>query len=279
MGAAADPHVATRTFGGVEVSVVRTAVLHWPPEFPPGQEWESPETRRDEQGRAVVDVLGMVVRTANEVVVVDPGAWEENEHYEVVDVIAGQPVDGALATLGLTPADVTHVVVTHPHLDHISGLVRRAGAGEEPRFAGAEHLFAAADWEASVVADPEGRAAQILGVVERAGLLTLTGEEHAIGAGVHVLAAPGETPGHQVLRAGSDAERAYLVGDLFHFPSEFEHLDWALTHAEPVSSERSRHRILADAAGADSTFVYAHGRFPGWGRVERLGDGWRWHYL
>src|SRR6185437_4453599 len=73
MSAAADPHVATRTFAGIEVSVMRTAVLHWPPEFPPGQDWESPEAGRDEQGRAVVDVLGMVVRTANEVVVVDPG--------------------------------------------------------------------------------------------------------------------------------------------------------------------------------------------------------------
>lgn len=279
MSAAADPHVATRTFAGIEVSVMRTAVLHWPPEFPPGQDWESPEVGRDEQGRAVVDVLGMVVRTASEVVVVDPGAWEEDEHYDVVDVIAGQPVDGALATLGLTPADVTHVVVTHPHLDHISGLLRPAGDGEQPRFPAAEHLLAAADWEAFVATVPEGRAAQILTAIERAGLLTLTGADHAIGAGVDVLAAPGETPGHQILRAGSDSERAYLVGDLFHFPSEFQHLDWALTHVEPVSSDHSRRRILDDAEVADSTFVYAHGRFPGWGRVERRGDGWRWQYL
>ena len=39
-------------------------------------------------------------------------------------------------------------------------------------------------------------------------------------------------------------------------------------------------RILADAEQGDATLVFTHGRFPGWGKVDREGpDAWRWRWL
>jgi glyoxylase-like metal-dependent hydrolase (beta-lactamase superfamily II) len=62
-----------------------------------------------------------VVRTADRVVLFDTGffrpAWFER--FEVSDFV--RP-DEALAGLGLTPEDVTDVVVSHAHWDHMGGL-------------------------------------------------------------------------------------------------------------------------------------------------------------
>ena len=61
-----------------------------------------------------------------------------------------------LAALGLHPADITHVVVTHLHADHYNGLVRAEGGAYAALCPNARHLVGRADWLAAqaAIADP-----------------------------------------------------------------------------------------------------------------------------
>jgi glyoxylase-like metal-dependent hydrolase (beta-lactamase superfamily II) len=269
--------VSTRRFGGTEVSVIRTAVLHWAPSFPAGQPWQGAEVATDGRGRAVVDVLCVLIRTPGATILVDPGAWHADERSRDLDVIAGAPVDETIASLGVAATDVTHVAITHAHTDHLTGLARAGARGPEPRFPRALHLFPRADREAlDGDAEASGRVRALLAPVEDAGLLSLVASEHPIDRGVTLSPAPGETAGHQIVRVEDGGERVLYLGDLFHFPIEFEHIDWAPVHADAAVLRRSRRRVLDDAEGA--TLVFSHGRFPGWGRADRSGPAWPWHY-
>jgi hypothetical protein len=38
----------------------------------------------------------------------------------------------------------------------------------------------------------------------------------------------------------------------------------------------SRERLLAEAVPSGATLVYTHSLFPGWGKIVREGDRYRW---
>jgi N-acyl homoserine lactone hydrolase len=104
--------------------------------------------------------------------------------------LPGEPLVTALATLDLTPADLSTVVISHLHWDHSGGLATLAAAGV-PVVIGAAELefgrsgrarleegFDERDWT-----DPRIDWRPVDGDVELA-------------PGVSVLATPGHTPGH-----------------------------------------------------------------------------------
>ena len=66
--------------------------------------------------------------------------------------------------------------------------------------------------------------AQTLGVVARAGLLDVVDGPFDCGCGVSLVPAPGETPGHQIVRVASEGQVCYALGDLFHHAVEVAHL-------------------------------------------------------
>jgi glyoxylase-like metal-dependent hydrolase (beta-lactamase superfamily II) len=94
-----------------------------------------------------------------------------------------------------------------------------------------------------------------------------------VAAGVALLEAPGESPGHQCVRVGG----VLYLGDLVHSPEELQRVELASGGAgrDPALAAESRRRVLAEAEGADAV-VFTHARFPAWGRVERDGAAWRW---
>ena len=94
--------------------------------------------------------------------------------------------------------------------------------------------------------------------------------------GVTVMPAPGESPGHVVVRIDTGATPVYVLGDLVHHGVEVSQPDWNPPHAdhEPLMATRERFYPLLADEGAHA--LYAHEPFPSWGRIVRAGDGFRW---
>jgi glyoxylase-like metal-dependent hydrolase (beta-lactamase superfamily II) len=201
----------------------------------------------------------------------DPGddsQWKEPRHHRTPGVQAG------LASIGVRPADVSHVLITHAHGDHFAG----GAVDGRPRFPKAKVLLGRADWEGN----PQRSSGDTtllqrhLGAIERAGLLELVDGEHEVVPGVTMVHAPGESPGHSIVRVASGGERFYFLGDLFHHPCEVANLDWVSGGRNAAAMRASRERLLAEAVPGGATIVYTHALFPGWGTIVREGDGYRW---
>src|SRR5262249_2169652 len=98
----------------------------------------------------------------------------------------------------------------------------------------------------------------------------------AVVPGVTMLAAPGESPGHCIVRVASAGARFYYLGDLYHHICEAEHPDWVMTERDKPAMLASRRRFLAEAVPSQATVVFTHAVFRGWGGVVASAGGYRW---
>jgi glyoxylase-like metal-dependent hydrolase (beta-lactamase superfamily II) len=276
-------HVSRRRFGDVDTAVIHAGLLHVPPQ----PDWRMKESGYplDELRRPITGINGFVVRIDGAVVLVDPNSWltggTVESKYASTLLVAGPSIEESLAVMGVACADVTHVLVTHGHWDHYSAVIDADG---RPRFPNAQHFFPAADWQAFAVENQRDDAALLhahLDPLADAGLLQLVSGDHEVTARVTLLETPGESPGHQSVRIDTPDGGLYYLGDLFHYPAEFEQLETVGVGRDPAQMISSRQRVLAsmaqDEGGAAALFT--HGVFPAWGQVEQRDDGSRqWRY-
>jgi glyoxylase-like metal-dependent hydrolase (beta-lactamase superfamily II) len=155
-----------------------------------------------------------------------PGAWE--------------PVSGRLpfelGAAGIAPGDVTAIVMTHLHSDHVGWAL----PAYTP-FPAARLVLQRAD--AVAFADELGDS--LLADEDRLELLDSDAE---LGGGVRAVATPGHTPGHQCVVVSGDDERLIISGDLFVHAVQF--LRPELAYAYDMDAElarRSRTEALRDA--------------------------------
>jgi len=122
----------------------------------------------------------------------------------------GASLVGQLRALGLAPADIRFLSLSHGHWDH----------------SGNAGLFAGSTWivnpdERALMFDDENRASASMddyGSLEDAEALLVTDDHDVFGDGsVVIIQAPGHTPGHTVLLVRlADAGPILLSGDLWH---------------------------------------------------------------
>jgi glyoxylase-like metal-dependent hydrolase (beta-lactamase superfamily II) len=100
--------------------------------------------------------------------------------------------------------------------------------------------------------------------------------ETEIVPGITLVPAPGETPGHCIVRVRSRDASFYYLSDLFHHTCEVEHPDWVSPGRDQAAMRQSRDLLFAAAMAEVPILVYAHHPFPGWGRIRPKGAGYTW---
>ena len=167
----------------------------------------------------------------------------------------------------MAPADVTDVVLTHLHFDHVGWATQKG----DVVFGNATYRCDGRDWEHFVGPDPG--ATRKLTPLE--GQLTLFDGDGPLLPGVDIFSAPGHTPGSTVVVVSSGPERAVLLGDVVHCPVELVDREWdGMGDVDPSLAKRTRNAWAAELEGADVSIAAAH--FPGlqFGRLL-LGEGKR----
>jgi glyoxylase-like metal-dependent hydrolase (beta-lactamase superfamily II) len=131
------------------------------------------------------------------------------------DITLRKPLLPQLSEAGYAPADVTYLALSHYHYDHTAN----ANA-----FAGATWLVRPAEREAMFAAKPPAitRPSTYAALRDSRTIPIETDEYDVFGDGTVVIkAAPGHTPGHQVLLVKLSRRGSILLsGDLYHYPEE-----------------------------------------------------------
>ena len=278
-------YVDTRRIGAATVTLISEGLVPVPVDsvFPaPQAAWLRARGEADAQDRVVTGQTVVHVRLGDASILVDPAfddpssGWSRQFATRWPGIARGPGLEAGLATIGVQPGQITHVLITHAHDDHFAGVVAERDGHLVARFPHARHLIGRGDWEGNPrLEQPDSDLATRLGAIERLGLLELVDGDREVVPGIAMLHAPGETPGHSIVRVASAGERFYALGDLFHHAGEVEHLDWHSPWVEPVAMRASRERLLAEAVPSQATVVFTHAPFPPWGRIVPAGAGYR----
>lgn len=164
------------------------------------------------------------------------------------------PVPGRLpeelAAAGIQPDEVTGVVLTHMHTDHVGWAVR--GPVEEPAgafFPNARYLLQRAEIDAIEATSPR-LVDWLLTPLRATDQLSAVDGDAPLAAGLRVFATPGHTPGHQSVLLTAEDDTMLFTGDLLVHTLQLLYPDLPYANeSDPVQARATRVGALADLAG------------------------------
>lgn len=191
----------------------------------------------------------------------------------------------SLNKLGVSPADIDAILLTHLHMDHIGGLTDAAGI---PAFPRAELVIHAreAEYFLDTPDDSLDARSRRHAAVQRSIVAAYGSRQRRVrdGEGLPGIAArlaPGHTPGHTAWMIGQGAHTVAAIGDVVHMAAI--QLPRPLTpmiyDVDPDLAGRSRIALLDEIATSRALVAGAHLSHRGLGTIDKHGDAYTYTAL
>jgi len=223
----------------------------------------------------------ILINTGTKLVLLDTGYGPEM-NAKTKGRVGQLPVN--LAAAGIDPKAIDTVIISHMHLDHVSGL-RTADGGIA--FPNAEIFVPAPDWafwmsDAEMNKLPEGYTKSVYPGIRK----TFVGLENKVTkyeggkelvTGITTIATPGHTPGHMSFAVASGSAKVLVQSDVTNIPHLFlRNPDWQVMYdVDPLAAAATRKKFY-DMAAAEKALVQGfHFPFPAAGHVEKRGEQYR----
>ena len=197
-----------------------------------------------------------VVKTGDEVVLFDTG-------------LSAKGLLPALKQAGYGPEDITTVVITHMHGDHIGGMT---DDGKIPTYPNAKYVTGQAEYDAWAKQDNERFNDKVRPFAEK---MSFIGDGASVAPGITSMAAFGHTPGHMTYMLESNGAQLVLTADTAnHYVWSLAYPDWEVKFDMDKSAAAATRKAIYGMLAADKIpFVGYHMPFPGVGYVETGGEG------
>ena len=176
----------------------------------------------------------------------------------------------SLRAAGVAPDQVTDILLSHGHGDHVGGLVNASGGLVFPN-------------AAVRMATPEWQALQAN--KDMAALVTaITPKVQTFQPGAQVLpniaavAVNGHAPGHTAYEITSGDQGLLYIGDTAHHSViSVQRPDWTIAYDEDAPTAEASRKALLQRLAEKQTRIYAvHFPWPGLGRVTKQGETLVW---
>ncbi len=186
----------------------------------------------------------------------------------------------SLRAVGVPPEDVTTIVITHGHPDHVGGLTFLE---DRLAFPNARYFMNRQEWQywgtdaALGTMERERREFYISTLQWIEGVVELFEGERELVPGITALPAPGHTVGHTALLIESEGERLLHIADAAHHPIQLDRPDWSpVFDYDGRQSARTRRELFRRAVEDDLLVLAFHFAFPALGRVRRTRFEYAW---
>jgi glyoxylase-like metal-dependent hydrolase (beta-lactamase superfamily II) len=279
--------IYTRTIGDIRITnlIEYYGPTHDPaatyPDFEPGlmarnRAWLTNNHWYENIQRLVIAIQIWIVQAGDKVVLIDTGVGNHKPRPAARMHMLNSLVPQWLAAAGAGFDQVTHVVMTHLHGDHVGWNTVRRDGGWAPAFPKARYFIPRLDldyFRDAYLTDPEAHpsfADSVQPIID-AGLAEFVDDGDGIAGCLKAVFAPGHTPGHMNYWIGDEA---VFCADLFHHPLQIAEpqLNTAFCILPDVA-RATRLAFLDRVADKPILVMPCHFGAPHCGRIRRSGQG------
>ena len=239
----------------------------------PKVEWELKKSP-DRRNRITMGLNCLLVRNGDKCILVDTGVGtKESEMTKDRFGLSTSRLARDFRNHGVSPKDITEVILTHLQFDHSGGSTRLDRSGVPvPTFPNATYYVQSTAWEEAN--NPNERTKDFfheddfLPLEERAQLSLLDGDDE-VAPGVRVKLTDGPAPGHQIVLVNYGGERVAFMGDLV---PTCHHLDLtciASLDYDPEGTLAKKRALLEEAENGGWLMIFSHGYYQRAGYLER----------
>lgn len=234
----------------------------------------------DEAGRIQLDTNCLLIRTPDELVLVDTGNGPKMGEKDrgIFDLAPGETLLGNLAAVGVRPEEVSTVLLTHLHMDHVGGATRLAGEEVFPAFPNARFVAQRREWEDALHNRSHMRSSyrlENLEPLQRSGRLKLLDGDAEVVPGISVQVTGGHTPAHHCVFMRSGGETAFLPADICPTVGHLRGPYNMAYDLDPYRTMQAKAELLNRAAEEGWTVFFDHEPIRKCVRLHRDGDNLR----
>jgi glyoxylase-like metal-dependent hydrolase (beta-lactamase superfamily II) len=244
--------------------------------------WLNPTHYIASMNRLIVTIQLWIVHAGNNVIIIDSGVGNHKPRGAARMNMLNTLVMPWLEAAGAGPKDVTHVVHTHLHMDHVGWNTVKVDGKWVPTFPNARYLIPRADFDhfkhecahgGSPIID-QSFDDSVLPVVD-AGLVDFIDDQAEIAGCLGTEPAPGHCPGQLIYHIRSKEQAGIFCGDIMHSPLQIAIPDLNSTYCSDAKLARAtRAKLLAHAADSGALLMPSHFGAPHCGYVRRKGSGY-----
>ncbi|WP_353145548.1 MBL fold metallo-hydrolase [Chryseobacterium sp.] len=223
-------------------------------------------------------IIVLLIQKGNEYILIDTGEGDLSSGTGVILK--------SISVAGVSPEDITAILISHAHQDHIGGILTEEGrlnfpnaryfiSGKEWEFWTADHL----DFSESrlpLEKCPDGKYQKnIFSRIKERLHFWVPGEP--LFSCIMPEDAPGHTPGHTIFRIFSEEEQVLYSGDVLHSPLLVRYPDWGTQwDIDFKQGVETRKKILEDCCQTGILTISAHLPWPGIGYIGQKEEKWTW---
>ena len=235
-------------------------------------------------GKLMSSMHSWLIRTDQHVILIDTGCGNGKSRalplFERFHQL-NKPYLQQLALAGVQPQDVTLVINTHLHVDHVGWNTQWVDGAWVPTFPNAKYIFGQHEfkhWSAGgqgLQRLPENQAViedSVVPIVQ-AGLHELADDGAEIIPGLRMHDLSGHTQGQMMVMLDDGHHSAVFPGDALHQPMQIYEPTWNSRFCElPDIAIASRRQLLEHCADRGACLFPAHFGHPHGGWVQRQGE-------
>lgn len=233
-----------------------------------------------------------IVHQPDQLAGINPVYITDGSHHVLLDTGLGWGLDAGsgntdvsnictnLDVFGITPNDITHVILSHLHYDHAAGASYTDQTARTcPTFPKAKYIVQNLEWKYALKAIHEGKASDEFYDLDDLYRLYADGyfafpdeTQKEIIPGITLIRTGGHTPGHQIVQIADEDATAYYLGDLLPTAKQLNFFDQDTKDIDRLEAKKAKINILAAAYNEKAFLLFYHSIHSKIGQLDKDED-------
>lgn len=220
----------------------------------------------------------LISKYPEKIILVDNGAGNKHldqlSYYNFFNLV---DLEEELRKKGITPEQVTDVILTHLHFDHCGYSTRKEEKTGElyPSFPNATHWVSRKQWENFLHPNPlekDSYFMENMQAIADKGLLRLIDTDTKLCPDIELRIFDGHTPGQLVPYITTSEQTFVFAGDVIPLVASVS-AEWISAYdTYPVTSYQEKVRMLEEAARESQVLIYCHDAYTKCSTVKKVNN-------